>query len=62
MNSGSFHIKMNGVVVPPGDVAKTATTMSFSYTVPATPPDITQVLMVVTDDQDKVVFQQTFTL
>jgi hypothetical protein len=62
LNSGSFHIKMNSVVVPPGDVAKTATTMSFSYKVPVPPPDITQVLMVVTDDQDKVVFQQTFTL
>jgi hypothetical protein len=61
LNTGSFHIKMNGVVVPPGDIQKTPTSMSFSYTVPATPPDITQVLMVVTDDQDKVVFQQTFT-
>ena len=62
LDKPSFHIKMNGVVVPPGDISKTPTSISFSYTVPAPPPDLTQVLMVVTDDQDKVVFQQTFTL
>jgi hypothetical protein len=62
LDKGSLVFKMNDQVVPPGDIVRTATSITISYMVPAPPPDLTEVLLVVTDDKNKVVFQQTFTL
>jgi hypothetical protein len=62
LDKGSLHFKMNDLVVPTADIVRTATSITISYVVPAPPPDLTEVLLVVTDDQDKIVFQQSFTL
>jgi len=61
-DKGSLHFAINGVAVPPDEISKTATSITIIYSVPATQADATAFNLVITDDQDKIVFKQAFTV
>lgn len=61
LDQGTFHFKINNQVIAKDQITTSTTNIAIAYSAAAVPADQTSVLLVVTDDQDKIVFQQTFT-
>jgi hypothetical protein len=61
-DKGTLIFKMNDQLLPPGSISKTATVITLSYTVPAAPPALTQITLVVTDEHGTAVFKQIFSV
>jgi hypothetical protein len=61
-DKGSLHFTINSVLIPADQITKSSTNITIIYSVPAAQADATAFNLIITDDQDKILFKQAFTV